>query len=214
MPKTESERVTESERERQALRLLGQRNHARQRRPSSKHGVRCHFQLRRSVSFQRHHLQRRISRLVEGIGSRFQTHLPSSQFPRGRFLPHPGCTLQTLRRAPKNRQCIQDVVLVHQRRNTLCSKTRRCASSECPCPPSPEPLDSLNRRKVSNTTFSTRASIKTTLDSYPTGNTTIPEACTSHQPKNSNGGMRNKIPSASLISNPNSWPIANLTCCY
>ena len=87
IPKTEGRWLTESGRKGQSLGVLG---HARHGGSRAQPGVRCHFQQQRTVSFRRYHLHRRRFGLVEEI-------VP--QFPRVRFLPHPACALQRVRRA-------------------------------------------------------------------------------------------------------------------
>lgn len=58
---------------------------------------------------------------------------------------------------------------------------------------------------VSSFTFSTRRIIKTTWDPYPPWNTDCrAKTCPSIEPKNSKGGVENKIPSTTAIPKTNS----------
>ena len=95
---------------------------------------------------------------------------------------------------------------------TLCSKTRS-VSSRCRCPLFPKLSGSSNTRKGSSPISSTRPTTKRTWVLYLAKSTTIPKACRSNEPLNSNDGMRTMIPTMSSISKTNSWPIANPTSC-
>ena len=86
IPKTQGQWFTKQPNQRKPFRLLGQRDHARHRRPRTQSRVCRHLQLRRALSFRRDHLHSGFSRLVEGTEPRFQTHCASSQLARVRFL--------------------------------------------------------------------------------------------------------------------------------
>ena len=72
------------------------------------------------------------------------------------------------------------------------------------CSPSPKPFDSRNKKKGFPSHFFNTPDNEGSMEPLPAKEHYDPKACPSCEPKKSNGGMQNKIPSTFSISKPNS----------